>query len=241
MAEAGKRLAAALDTLMPHVAAGVTTREIDREAYLLIEKAGCTPAFLGYAPAGARVPYPATICASVNDTVVHGLPNADPLKEGDVVSIDIGLVYKGWYADMARTVVIGEADERVRDLVATTRLSLEHGIVAAQPGNTVGDIGHAIQTYVEERGFSIVKGLTGHGIGRKLHEDPYIFNAGRPGDGERLIPGMVIAIEPMVALGKGASRQRRDDSFATKDGSIAAHFEHTVAITDHGPRVLTRV
>lgn len=241
MREAGRRLAVVLDELERHVAVGVTTKELDDLARTLIEKEGDKPAFLDYSPAGAKRPYPATICASVNESIVHGLPSTRALKSGDVLKIDIGLIHQGWHADMARSFPIGEVSTRTHELLAVTRESLEAGIAAAKTGNTLGDIGHAVQSVVERYGFSVVKGLTGHGIGRKLHEDPYIFNEGKPGMGEELVPGMVIAIEPMVALGGGKSRQVADDSFVTTDGSIAAHFEHTVAIKDEGPEVLTRV
>lgn len=239
MAEAGRRLAHVLDTIESRVVVGVTTKDLDAAAYDAISDAQATPAFLGYAPAGAARPYPATICASLNDGVVHGLPTTRPLVDGDVLKIDIGLVYKGWYADMARTYVLGTVDDRIRELVRVTRQALERGIGAAQSGSYTGDIGAAIQTHVLAHGFSIAEGLTGHGIGRHLHEDPYVPNTGTPGRGVLLQPGMVIAIEPMVAMGKAATRQRSDDSFVTRDGSIAAHFEHTVAITEHGPRILT--
>ncbi len=239
MREAGRHLAGVLDVLETNVRAGITTNELDRMARVLIEKAGCKPAFLGYLPAGARKAYPATICASLNEGVVHGLPSDRPLVAGDLLKIDIGLVYKGWYADMARTYAIGTVAPRIKELIATTREALDVGIAAALPGNTLGDIGYAIQSVVEANKFSVVKGLTGHGVGRKLHEDPYVYNEGKPGRGDALEVGMVLALEPMVALGTGRTRQGVDDSFVTIDGSLAAHFEHTVAITENGPEVLT--
>lgn len=241
MREAGRRLAAVLNTLETHVREGVTTKELDQLAHRLITARGDKPAFLNYSPAGARRPYPATICASVNESVVHGLPSDRPLVSGDVLKIDIGLIYKGWHADMARSFPIGKVDGRVHELLDATREALDAGIAAAEPGRTFGDIGHAIQSTVEQYGFTVVKGLTGHGIGRRLHEDPYVYNEGRPGQGEKLVPGMVLALEPMTTLGKPHTRQHPDDSFVTADGSVSAHFEHTVAITERGPEVLTQV
>jgi methionyl aminopeptidase len=169
------------------------------------------------------------------------LPVERALKDGDVLKIDIGLVHKGWYADMARSYALGKVPKKVHDLIAATKAALEAGIAAAKPGNTFGDIGHAVQTVVEAGGFTVAHGLTGHGIGRRLHEDPYVHNEGLPGRGEELVPGMVIAIEPMTTLGGGRTRQAPDDSFVTADSSLSAHFEHTVAITESGPVVLTQV
>jgi methionyl aminopeptidase len=239
MREAGRHLAGVLDVLEKSVREGISTNELDRMARTLIEKTGCKPAFLGYAPAGAHKPYPATICASLNDGVVHGLPSDKTLVSGDLLKIDIGLVHKGWYADMARTYAIGTVAPRVRELIDTTRGALDAGIAAAVAGNTLGDIGYAVQSVIEANKFTVVKGLTGHGVGRKLHEDPYVYNEGKPGIGDMLEVGMVIAIEPMVTMGKGRTRQGPDDSFVIADGSLAAHFEHTMAITANGPEILT--
>ncbi len=239
MAEAGRRLARVLDQVAARVAPGVSTRELDALARELIQAGGDEPSFLGYAPAGAERPFPATICASVNETVVHGLPGAYVLKEGDVLTVDLGLVHKGWHSDSARTFLVGEVPEQVRDLVLATEEALAAGIAAAQPGRHLGDISHAVSQVARKRKVSVVEGLGGHGIGRELHEAPYVANAGKPGAGMRLTPGLVIAIEPMFSLGSRIVRQMPDDSFATFDGSIAAHSEHTVAITEDGPVVLT--
>ncbi|MDO8504528.1 MAG: type I methionyl aminopeptidase [Candidatus Liptonbacteria bacterium] len=241
MAEAGKRLAKVLSGLKEMVKIGLTTAELDFVAKRLIEEAGCTPAFLGYRPGGAEKPYPASICASVNDGVVHGLPSGYELKSGDILKLDLGLIYKSYYSDMAITIGVGKISKEQQNLISATREALDMAIAAAKPGNTLGDIGYAVQSHVRANGFSVVHDLTGHGIGKKLHEDPYVFNVGRPGEGERLEPGMVLALEPMVAMGKGRVRQLADDSFVTADGSMAAHFEHTVAITADGPRILTRL
>ncbi len=241
MAEAGKRLAAMLEALRAEVREGATGNDLDRFAEEFIRKAGDKPAFLGYRPGGAKHAYPATLCVSLNDTVVHGVPNDEPFKVGDVVKVDAGLVHEGWYSDSAITVAVGPASETVKKLIRVTEEALMRGIKAAKPNGTLGDIGAAIQSHVEAHGFSIVKSLTGHGIGRKLHEEPWVYNIGTPGHGEPLVAGMVIAIEPMVAIGKGDVKQGKDDSFVTKDHSLAAHFEHTIAITEKGPIVLTQL
>lgn len=239
MARAGNILRHTLDLLTPEIKPGVTLAALDRLAKKIIEANGGEPAFLGYLPEGARKPYPATLCTSVNDVVVHGVPSAYKIKKGDVVSIDGGVRINGWYSDAAITVVVGNATPKIRKLVAVTEEALERGILAAQVGNTIGDIGYAIGSFVKANGFHIVQGLTGHGIGTALHEDPSVFNDGKPGAGMVLQAGMVIAIEPMVAIGTGRVEQLPDDSFATADGSMSAHFEKTIAITKEGPRILT--
>lgn len=240
MREAGKRLAEVLRKLKTSMAIGVTTEFLDKLGHDLILEAGAEPAFLNYCPAGAEKPYPATICASLNDTVVHGLPSQKKLKNGDIVSLDIGLKYKGFYSDMAITVGIGKIDARAQKLLETTRTAMELGIRKMHPGNTLGDVGWAIESHIQKNGFAVVKNLCGHGIGRNLHEDPAVLNFGRPGEGEPIVSGMVLAIEPMVALGSGRIKQIADDSYVTADGSLAAHFEHTVVITEIGPEILTQ-
>lgn len=239
MAEAGRRLGAILRTLVSGVRPGVETRTMDARSRELIAGAGCAPAFLGYEPHGAKRPYPAALCTSVNEVVVHGVPSAYLLRGGDVLKLDLGLVYKGWYSDAAVTVLVGSGSEDAQKLIRVTEEALRRGIRAARPGNTVGDIGHAVQSYVEAEGFSVVRTLTGHGVGRSLHEDPMVPNYGKQGAGEKLVPGMVIAIEPMISAGGFRVKQLKDDSYATSDGSLSAHFEHTVAITARGSRVLT--
>lgn len=241
MAEAGRRLANVVKALKEMAKVGVTTADIDREAGRLIQEAGCSPAFLNYKPGGAGKPYPATICASLNSGVVHGLPSGYKLKSGDILKLDLGLVYEKFYSDMAITVPIGKVSPDGLELISATRKALEKGIAAAKPGNTLGDIGYAIGNFVKKSGFSVAEGLTGHGIGRKLHEDPYVFNEGLPGEWDVLKPGMVLALEPMVCAGKPKVKQLEDDSFVTADGSMAAHFEHTVAITEAGHKVLTEL
>jgi len=240
MAEAGKILAEVLKTLRNEVKEGVSTNSIDRLAKRLIEEAGAKPAFLGYKPSKNAKAFPATICASINETVVHGLPNDKLLKNGDVVAIDVGVKYKGFYSDSAFTVAIGSISENTRRLLTITEEALFLGIKEAKPGNTLGDVGFAIQNHVTKNGFSIVESLTGHGIGRDLHESPNVLNVGHPKTGEEIREGMVLAIEPMVSMGKGKIKQLPDDSFKTEDNSLSAHFEHTVAITGKGPQILTK-
>lgn len=239
MAEGGAKLARVLKALASQVRPGITTNDIDRATRELIAAEGAIPAFLGYKPYGAKEAYPAAICTSVNDVVVHGIPGGEVLTEGDIVKLDLGLVWQGWYLDSAVTVPVGKVSKEAARLMHITQEALAIGIRAAQPGATLGDIGSAIQQHVEHAGFSVVRNLTGHGIGRALHEDPSVFNFGNPGDGDELVPGMVLALEPMVNIGGWRIKQRPDDSFVTADGSLSSHFEHTVAITEKGPRVLT--
>lgn len=241
MAEAGRRLASVIEVLKKEARAGVTTFFLDKLARKLIKESGAEPAFLGYRPAGSIRAYQYTICASLNDVVVHGLPSDYALKDSDLLKLDLGLKYKGFYSDSAITVPVGRVGREAEKLIRVTREALAIGIVEAKPGKTVGDIGHAIEKFVVKNGFSVVRSLTGHGIGRELHEEPQVLNFGRKGEGEELAPGMVLAIEPMVAMGSGATKRLADDSFVTADGSLAAHFEHTVAITERGPRVLTKI
>ncbi len=241
MRAGGKILREILLRLKQETKIGVTTRSLDLLARNLMKVAGVTPAFLGYRPEGASKAYPAALCISVNDVVVHGLPSNYVLKDGDVVSVDAGIKYKGFYLDSAFTVGLGEVSPLIKKLIKTTEHSLALGIKQAKAGKHLGDIGHAIQKYAEGNGFSVIRSLTGHGIGRHLHEEPNVFNFGKPKTGERLEVGMVIAIEPMLSSSKSNGRIKAlpDDSFVTLDGSISAHFEHTVAITVSGPEILT--
>jgi methionyl aminopeptidase len=240
MAEGGRRLGAVLQQLKKEVKVGVTTLALDRAARALIEHAGDVPAFLNYRPAGARRAYPYTLCASVNSVVVHGQPSEYVLKEGDIIKLDLGLKHEGFYLDAAITVGVGKISVEAKKLMAVTEESLYAGIKEAKPGRTLGDIGYAIERVVRRNKFSVAEGLTGHGIGRALHEDPTVFNFGDRGTGMKLVPGMVIAIEPMVAIGGGEIVQLRDEGYGTADRTWAAHFEHTVAITDKGPMILTK-
>jgi methionyl aminopeptidase len=216
------------------VAPGVTTAHLDAVAEAKVRAAGAEPAFKGYRG------YPATLCASVNEQVVHGIPSGKPLVAGDIVSLDMGVKLDGYYGDSAVTVPVGAVSEDVRALLRVTQEALAKGIVQVKIGGRVSDIGHAIQAYVEAHGFSVVREFVGHGIGASLHEEPQIANYGEPGRGPRLAEGMTLAIEPMVNMGRPAVKVLADGWTAvTKDGSLSAHFEHTVAVTKDGPLVLT--
>jgi methionyl aminopeptidase len=217
------------------VAPGVTTADLDAAAEQLVRAAGAEPAFKGYRG------YPATLCASVNEQVVHGIPSARALVEGDIISLDMGVKLNGFFGDSAVTVPVGRISEEASALLRVTRESLDKGIGQVRPGGRVSDIGHAIQAHVEAGGFSVVREFVGHGIGASLHEEPQIANYGEPGRGPRLAEGMVLAIEPMVNLGRAAVKVLGDGWTAvTRDGSLSAHFEHTVAVTKDGPLVLTQ-
>ncbi len=240
MAEGGAILRRVTAAVAQAAAVGTRLKELDALAKKRMEEAGGSPAFLNYKPEWAEKPYTASTCLSLNDVIVHGIPDAYRLKQGDVLKIDLGLVYKGFCTDTAVTVGIGTVTDEAKRLIAVTQDALTLAIDQCVVGNSVGDIGFAINAYVRKHGMHIVKGLTGHGIGKQLHEDPVVWNEGKPGQGARLKPGMVLAIEPMVALGAGAIIELPDESFATADGSLAAHFEHTVAITDSGPLILTK-
>lgn len=239
IAASGKILAKVFDRILKEVKVGTRLEDLDKLARRLIEEFGAQPAFLGYKPDGASVPYPATICASVNDIIVHGLPFNYRLKSGDLLKLDFGVFYEGFYSDAAKTISVGKASETAKRLIKTTYLALEQAIKQAKPGNHLGDIGWTISRCVKKAGFNVAEGLTGHGIGSKLHEEPTIYNFGRKGEGIELKSGMVLAIEPMVCAGSGKIVKRKDNSYVTADGSLSAHFEHTVAITGSGNKILT--
>jgi len=240
MAKGGRILALVLAALKKEAKVGVVTRDLDTLAHDMIVAAGAQPAFLNYRPHGARHAYPWTLCVSLNDVIVHGQPSDYALRDGDIVSLDLGLKQQGFYLDAAITVGVGEISAEARKLIAATEEALAAGIKMAKPGKTLGDVGHAIEGVVLKNKFAVADDLVGHGIGRALHEDPAVFNFGEKGEGDWLEEGLVIAIEPMVVAGRSAVRTLADESFATRDGSLAAHFEHTVAITKNGPRVLTK-
>lgn len=235
MRDAGRIVSEILDELEKAVAPGVSTWELDQLAEGLIYRKGAKPAFKGY------LGFPSSLCASINHEVVHGIPSKKrKLAAGDLMKLDFGVVYRGYYGDAARTVPVGPVSAQAQALVETTRESLARGIAAVVSGNRVGDIGHAVQSFVEARGFSIVRDFVGHGIGKKLHEQPQIPNFGEPGTGMKLRPGMVLAIEPMVNVGTHQVEILEDDWTAvTMDGKLSAHFEHTVVVTENGPEVLT--
>ena len=235
MREAGHILADVIDRLRVGVKARLTTLEIDEDVESFITSRGAKPAFKGYRG------FPATVCVSINEEVVHGIPSAQRrLKDGDIVGLDLGCVVEGYYADCALTLPVGEVGPEVRRLLDVTRESLERAVVECRAGRRLSDVSHAVQTHVEARGFSVVRAFVGHGIGRALHEEPQVPNFGDPGRGPLLRTGMVLAIEPMVTMGSCEVRILDDGWTAvTKDGSLAAHFEHTIAITDGEPEVLT--
>jgi len=221
--------------ILEEVKPGITTLELDRLAEECIRGFGAIPAFKGYRG------YPKTLCASVNEEVVHGIPSKRTLKDGDIIGLDLGAIVEGFYGDGAVTISIGEISSEVKRLIMVTEESLKRGIEQAVVGNRLSDISHAVQTYVEAQGFSVVRDFVGHGIGRQLHEEPQVPNYGRPGQGPRLKAGMVLAIEPMVNMGSPSVRVLEDGWTAiTDDGSFSAHFEHTISIQPEGPpKVLT--
>jgi methionyl aminopeptidase len=235
MRAANALVADVLAELATMVAPGVTTLDLDLAAERLVRGGGAEPAFKGYRG------YPATLCASVNEQVVHGIPSKRALVEGDIISLDMGVKLNGFYGDSAVTVPVGRVSEEAATLLRVTRESLEKGIEQVRLGGRISDIGHAIQKHVEAHGLSVVREFVGHGIGSALHEEPQIANYGEPGRGPRLAEGMTLAIEPMVNLGRPAVKVMGDGWTAvTKDGSLSAHFEHTVAVTKSGPLVMTR-
>ncbi|MDN5346969.1 MAG: methionyl aminopeptidase [Clostridia bacterium] len=234
--EAGRIVAETLAELERHIAPGVTTLELDRIAEECIRRRGGIPAFKGYRG------FPANICTSINEEVVHGIPGLKKLTEGDIISIDIGAIKNGYVGDAAATFPVGDVDPEKARLLEVTRGALNCGISQALVGRRLSDISHAIQTYVESRGFAVVRDYVGHGIGRSMHEDPQIPNFGPPGHGPRLRPGMVLAIEPMVNAGTYEVMSLDDGwTVVTKDGKPSAHFEHTIAVTANGPEILTRL
>jgi methionyl aminopeptidase len=232
--KSGKILAEILQRLKEFIQVGISTIEIDRLAEGLVRKKNAIPAFKGYRD------FPANICTSINEEVVHGIPSSRRLKDGDIISLDLGINYKGYFSDAAITSAVGQIDARREKLIAITRNALSEGIKEMRINNHVSDISYAIQTYVEKHGFSVVRQFVGHGIGRSLHEAPEIPNFGLPHQGEVLKNGMVFAIEPMVNMGTWECKILDNGWTAvTKDGLPSAHFEHTVAITDEGPQILT--
>jgi len=236
----GQVLGTLAEKLRAMVVPGVTTFELDEVAEAFIREAGALPSFKGYRQTGTP-PFPATICASLNDQVVHGIPNRRQLREGDILSIDLGLHRGGYHVDMAFTVGVGELPERVRLLLDVTERSLYQGVACAREGKRIGDIGHAVESTASPHRFGVVRQFVGHGIGRALHERPSVPNYGKPNTGDLLKAGMCLAIEPMITLGTWDTKVLKDGwTVVTKDGSLAAHFEHTVAITPEGPEVLTR-
>jgi methionyl aminopeptidase len=233
MDEANRIVHRVLDGIAEQIRPGVTTGDLDRRAERTIRAAGAVPAFLNYRG------FPATLCTSINDVIVHGIPNDTPLTDGDIIGVDCGVLYKGYYGDAARTFAVAEVSDGAQELMTVTREALELAVEQVQPGNRLSDIGHVVQKHAEEHGFSVVREFVGHGIGAALHEDPQVPNFGIPGKGPRLEPGLVLAIEPMVNAGLAGVRVDADGWTArTPDGKLSAHYEVSVAVTDQGPRVL---
>jgi len=236
MREGGHILAEILDVLVASVKVGIQTKELETMARELISVRGAKPSFLNYNG------FPATLCVSINEEIVHGLPSERKLKDGDLVKLDLGVLYKGFHTDSARSVIVGSTQRlQIQKLIDVTAEALRVGIETAQPGKTLGDVGHAIHEYVKSQGFDVVRDLIGHGIGTEVHEEPEVPNYGKPGQGLVLKPGMVIAIEPMVVMG-GHRIANGPDGYAyiTADKKLSAHIEHTIAITETGPEILTK-
>ncbi len=239
--ESGKRLGSILQAVKAEIKAGVTTGYLDEVAERLIREGGDTPPFLNYTPHGARQPFPASLCVSINDEIVHGIPSDRVIKDGDLVSIDLGVEHKGMITDAALTVAVGDVPEQLKTLIAETERALYAGIKAARAGGHIGDIGAAIERIGLSKGYGLVRELGGHGVGHKVHEDPYVPNYGKKGNGPILKAGMVIAIEPMFMLGSEDIRMMPDGyTIVTEDGSMSAHFEHTIVITEKGSEIVTQ-
>ena len=236
MRQAGRKTARVMEAIEKIIGPGVTGVELDRVAADVITREGAKPAFKGY------MGYPSHICISVNEEVVHGIPKDKPLKDGDIVGVDLGLVWSGYFGDMAKTFPIGNVSKEACELIRSTEESLFRAIEKCTVQNRLGDVSHAVESWVSPRGYSVVRDFVGHGIGTRLHEDPPVPNFGRPYTGTKLLAGMVLAIEPMVNLGVAEVRILNDGwTVVTKDGKLSAHFEHTVAVLESGPEILTRI
>lgn len=239
MKRAGHIVASVFEAIEPMMVPGVPTLEIDRIAHEVIVNAGAIPSFLGYDGQGPT-PFPGSTCISIDDEVVHGFPSERVIEEGMIISVDVGAYIDGYHGDAARTFIIGDVPDRVRELVEVTREAFYKGLEQARPGNRLGDISHAVQSHCESHGFGVIRELTGHGVGTELHEPPNLLNYGRPGRGIRLAAGMVMALEPMITLGRPEIVIGDNEwTFLTADGSPAAHHENTFAITEDGPIILT--
>ena len=236
MREAGRITGEALALAGEAIKPGMTTKQLDTIIRRHIEKCGAKPSFLGYGG------FPGSACISINDEVIHGIPSSRVIEDGDIVKVDVGAFYKGFHGDSANTFAVGNVSEEAKHLIEITKESFWRGIAEAKPGNRVGDIGYAIQTYVEENGFSVVRKYVGHGLGEELHESPDVPNFGTKGRGVRLCSGMTIAVEPMINIGKPDVIEKSDKwTVVTADGSLSAHYEHSIAITDDGVIVLTKI
>src|SRR3989339_83463 len=240
--EGGKIIATVLREAASRALPGAKTTELDKLAEKIIKEAGGRPSFKNYKTADDKIPYPASLCVSINEEVVHGIPGERVLKDGDIVSLDLGMEYKGFYTDSAVTVSVGEASEQAKNLIETTKESLNLGIMAVKNGAFTGDIGYAIQSFAEKNGFNVIRKLVGHGLGRKVHEIPEVPNFGAKGKGEILREGEVIAIEPMITAGRhDIYLDKNWWTWKTKDGSLSAHFEHTVIVTKNGAEIITKI
>ncbi len=235
MAENGKKLAEIMERLKKETKAGIETEELDKLAQELILKWGAKPSFKDYNG------FPAALCTSINEEIVHGLPSKRKIKQGDIVSLDLGLYKNGFHSDMAFTLCIGEVDREAKRLIRVTKKVLKLAVKKSRPGNTFGDVGNLIERYSKGRGFNVIRDLCGHGIGQKLHEEPQIMNYGQRQKGEKIKSGMVFCLEPMLSMG-GWHIQKTEDGqgYRTKDNSLSAHFEHMIAVTKEGPKVLTK-
>ena len=239
--EGGQRLAAILEDVIKQARPGATTASLDALAEKMIRDAGGAPSFKGYKSYHDAYAYPATLCVYINEEIVHGIPSSRKIIEGDLIGLDIGMKYKGLFTDMAKTVIAGKSDQAGRELIEITRNALEIGIVEAKAGGFTGDIGCAIEEYIESEGFTVVKELVGHGVGKSVHEEPEVPNWGDKGTGIKLFENMIIAIEPMVNEGSAAVYLDKDKwTWKTKDGKRSAHFEHTILITKKGAEILTK-
>ena len=241
MRAAGLVVGRTLEALRAAAVPGVTTGDLDHLAETQIRAAGAIPSFKGYQPHRGVPPFPGSICASVNDEIVHGIPGGRVLRDGDVISIDCGAILEGWHGDAAVTVAVGDVPDDVRELIRVTEESMWRGLAAGRLGGRVSDIGHAVESYVRSQGeYGIVEEYGGHGIGTEMHQEPHVLNYGRPGRGPKLQQGLVLAVEPMLTLGSQRTRELDDQwTISTADGQPAAHFEHTFAVTAEGPWVLT--
>jgi len=242
MREAGRVVAEVLALVEAALKPGVTTGHLDRIAESHIRAAGAVPSFKGYGGINPRRPFPGSVCVSIDDEIVHGIPGDRVIRDGQVVSIDAGAIVDGWHGDGARTFFVGEPPARVRELIDTTRAAMMAGIAAAVPGNHVDDISAAVEDVAKPHGFGIIRQFVGHGIGTSMHEEPQVPNYRTGRRGRRLEPGLCLAIEPMFTLGRYEARVQPDDwTVVTVDGSLAAHFEHSIAVTENGPEILTTV
>lgn len=241
LVESGRRLAEIIKALKEEIKPGVSTAHLDDLAREKIEAYGDKPAFLNFRPKGSRLAYPAALCVSINEEIVHGIPSRREIEDGDVVTIDLGVNHQGYFTDHAVTVVVGEVSPEIKRLLSVTEESLYIGIKEALPGKTIGDIGFAIGSHIKKHNLGLIRELAGHGVGFSPHEEPLVPNDGRPGQGIKLQPGLVLALEPMVSLGSPEIDLLDDGfTFVTKDDSISAHFEHTILITESEPIILTK-